>query len=55
MGGKAMKKVLLTLLVIILVLAVFLGAYVALARFAPDFLDQFLYTKEELEILNYRP
>ena len=54
-GGKVLKKVLLTLLVIILVLAVLLGAYIALARFAPDFLDQFLYTREELEILNYRP
>ena len=54
-GGKVLKKVLLTLLIIILVLAVLLGAYIALARFAPDFLDQFLYTSEELEILNYRP
>ena len=54
-GGKVLKKVLLTLLIIILVLAVLLGAYIALARFAPDFLDQFLYTREELEILNYRP
>ena len=54
-GTKALKKVLITLLIIILVLAVLLGAYIALGRFAPDFLDQFLYTKEELEILNYRP
>ena len=54
-GRKVLKKVLLTLLIIILVLAVLLGAYIALGRFAPDFLDQFLYTKEELEILNYRP
>ena len=54
-GNKALKKVLITLLIIILVLAVLLGAYIALGRFAPDFLDQFLYTKEELEILNYRP
>ena len=52
---KTLKKVLVTFLIIILVLAFLLGAYVALARFAPDFLDQFLYTKEELEILNYRP
>ena len=54
-GTKALKKVLITLLIIILGLAVLLGAYIALGRFAPDFLDQFLYTKEELEILNYRP
>ena len=54
-GGKVFKKVLLMLLMIIVVLAVLLGAYIALGRFAPDFLDQFLYTKEELDILNYRP
>ena len=54
-GKPVAKKVLVTLLVIILVLALLLGAYIALGRFAPDFLDQFLYTKEELEILNYRP
>ena len=54
-GKPVAKKVLVTLLVIILVIALLLGAYIAIARFAPDFLDQFLYTKEELEILNYRP
>ena len=45
----------MTFLVVILVLAVFFGAYIAVARFAPDFLDQILYTREELQILNYRP
>ena len=54
-SNKALKKILVTLLVIALVLAVLFGAYIAIARFSPDFLDQFLYTKEELEILNYRP
>ena len=53
--NKTLKKVLVNFLVIILVLAVLLGVYVALGRFAPDFLDQFLYTKVELEILNYKP
>ena len=54
-GKPVVKKVLVTILVIIMVIALLLGAYIAIARFAPDFLDQFLYTKEELEILNYRP
>ena len=54
-SNKTLKKVLVIFLVIILVLAVLLGAYIAIARFSPDFLDQLLYTKEELEILNYRP
>ena len=53
--NKTLKKVLVMALVVILVLALLLGAYIAIARFAPDFLDQILYTKEELEILNYRP
>ena len=53
--NKTLRKVLVNLLVIILVLALLLGVYVALGRFAPDFLDQFLYTKVELEILNYKP
>ena len=53
--NKTLRKVLVMALVVILVLALLLGAYIAIARFAPDFLDQILYTKEELEILNYRP
>ena len=54
-GSKTLKKILVSVLIVVLVLALLLGAYVAIARFAPDFLDHFLYTKEELEILNYRP
>ena len=52
---KALKKVFIAILVIVLVAAVLLGAYLAVAKFAPEWLDTILYTKEELEILNYRP
>jgi hypothetical protein len=52
---KALKKTLIVILVIVLVVAALLGAYLAVAKFAPEWLDTILYTKEELEILNYRP
>lgn len=52
---KALKKTLVAILVIALVAAVLLGGYLAVAKFAPEWLDTILYTKEELEILNYRP
>ena len=52
---KALKKAFISILVIILVAAVLLGGYLAVAEFAPEWLDTILYTKEELEILNYRP
>ena len=52
---KALKKVFIAILVIVLVAAALLGAYLAVAKFAPEWLDTILYTKEELEILNYRP
>ena len=35
-------------------LGAFVAAYVAVGHFFPDWIDQFLYTPEELEILNYR-
>ena len=52
---KALKKAFIAILVIVLVAAVLLGAYLAVAKFAPEWLDTILYTKEELEILYYRP
>ena len=52
---KALKKTLIAILVIIIVAAVLLGGYLAIAKFAPEWLDTILYTEEELEILNYRP
>lgn len=52
---KVYAKVLIAILIIVLVLAALLGAYIAVAKFAPQWLDTILYTQEELEILNYRP
>ena len=52
---KTIVRIMVALLVIVLVVAALLGAYMAVAYFAPDWLDTILYTKEELEILNYRP
>ena len=39
---------------ILLAAVVAVAAYVAVGHFFPDWIDQFLYTPEELEILNYR-
>ena len=39
---------------ILLAAVVVVAAYVAVGHFFPDWIDQFLYTPEELEILNYR-
>ena len=51
---KPFVKFLIALLIIVLVIGVLLGAYLAVAHFAPQWLDNILYTKEELEILNYQ-
>lgn len=51
---KPFVKFLIALLIIVLVVGVLLGAYLAVAHFAPQWLDNILYTKEELEILNYQ-
>lgn len=48
-------KVLKVLLVAVAVLAIFLGLYITIAKVAPDWLDRLLYTKVQLEILNYKP
>lgn len=44
---------LLALLIVILVLVVASAAFMLLAMYAPDILDKLLYTKEELEILQW--
>ena len=51
---KPFVKFLIALLIIVLAIGVLLGAYLAVAHFAPQWLDNILYTKEELEILNYQ-
>ena len=43
-----------TLMWIVIATAVLCAAYVAVGHLCPEWLDQFLYTPEELELLNYR-
>lgn len=43
-----------TVLIIIILAAVLFGAFFAISRISPELLDSILYSKEELEILNYR-
>lgn len=40
------------LVIVLIIAAIALAAYVAAAHFAPDWIDSILYTPEELEILN---
>ena len=40
------------LLVVLIVLMILVAAYMAVGRLCPEWIDQFLYTPEELEILN---
>lgn len=49
-SGNAFLKVLLVLVAVLLVLAV---AYMAVGRLCPELIDKYLYTPEELEILNH--
>ncbi len=42
------------LLSLILAAALFFGIFMLLSRCFPDFLDTLLYTREELEIINYK-
>ena len=50
--GKAGKVMLRILLVLLIVLAVLVTALAVLGRVAPEWLDSFLYSTEELEILH---
>lgn len=43
-----------TVVIILIVAAVLFGAFFAISRISPELLDSILYSKEELEILNYR-
>ena len=40
------------MLVLLIILVVLVAAYMAVGRLCPEWIDQFLYTPEELEILN---
>lgn len=52
--GKAGRAVLKVFIVLIVVAVVILAAYMAIGRLCPEWIDGFLYTPEELEILNHR-
>ena len=43
-----------TVLMIIIVAAVLFGTFFVISRISPELLDSLLYSKEELEILNYK-
>ena len=51
---SAGKKVMTTMIVLVVLAAVLLGAFVVVARMMPEVFDTLLYTPEELEILNYK-
>ena len=51
--SSAWKKFGISLVVIVMVVAIVAGVFFILADYFPDILDRLLYTKEELEILNY--
>jgi len=48
------KRLMWTLIVLIIVAVVLLGAFIVLSRISPELLDSILYTKEELDIINYQ-
>lgn len=48
------KTLLMVVLWIIIALVVLTAAYVAVSYLCPQWIDQFLYTPEELELLNFR-
>lgn len=51
---KPVSKAVIAIIITVLVLALLLAAYVAVGHWAPELLDNILYTPEELEILNYQ-
>ena len=51
---SAWRTVLIILISIIILALLLLGAFMAVAHWAPEYLDTLLYTPEELEILNYK-
>ena len=53
-GSKAGKKVLWTILIVLLMAVLLFGAFILVSRISPELLDPLLYSKEELEIINYQ-
>lgn len=52
--SKTRRKVMWTILTPVLIAAALFGAFVLISRINPDLLDSILYTKEELEIINWQ-
>ena len=48
------KRLLISVLVLVLLAALLLGVFVGLSRLNPEIFDSILYTPEELEILNHK-
>ncbi len=53
-GATTMNKVLKAILIVLICVVVLLVIYVVVMRLFPDFLNGFLYTPEELEIINFK-
>ena len=53
-GATAMNKVLKAILIVLICVVALLVIYVVVMRIFPDFLNGFLYTSEELEIINFK-
>lgn len=51
---KTLRRTARIVLYSIASVAILLGIYVIVAHLAPDFMDQILYSAEELEVLNYK-
>ena len=51
---RALKRVLRTIFIIFIIAVVLFGAFFIISRVAPELLDSILYSKEELEIINYK-
>ena len=52
--GGAWRKIIWTILVLVIIAAVLCGAFFVISRVSPELLDNILYTKEELEIINWQ-
>ncbi len=51
---KALKRFIWTMVIILVLVAILFGAFVVISRVQPELLDTLLYSKEELEIINYK-
>lgn len=51
---KALKRFIWTMVIILVLAAMLFGAFVVISRVQPELLDTLLYSKEELEIINYK-